>query len=82
MTEPVKANSVKVKLLFAVIFCRCTVFYFVMESFFGKKTFSSRVGAVRVKGETSLRNGTWHGLRNDIIKRIVIYNVECLKEIN
>ena len=62
----------KVKLLFAMIFCRCTVFYFVMESFFGKKRFLSRVRAVRLKGETSLRNGTWHGLRNDIIERNVI----------
>ena len=62
----------KVKLLFAMIFCRCTVFYFVMESFFRKKRFLSRVRAVRVKGETSLRNGTWHGLRNDIIERNVI----------
>ena len=62
----------KAKLLFAMIFCRPSVFYFVMESFFGKKTFLSRVRAVRVKGETSLRNGTWHGLRNDIIKRNVI----------
>ena len=62
----------KVKLLFAMIFCRCTVFYFVMENFFGKKRFLSRVRAVRVKGETSLRNGTWHGLRNDIIERNVI----------
>ena len=64
-----------------MIFCRCTVFYFVMESFFGKKRFLSRVRAVRVKGETSLRNGTWHGLRNDIIKRNVIC-AEWLEEIN
>ena len=63
----------KAKLLFAMIFCRPSVFYFVMESFFGKKTFLSRVRAVRVKGETSLRNGTWwHVLWNDIIKRNVI----------
>ena len=73
MTESVKANSVKVKLLFAMIFCRSSVFYFVMESFFGKKRFLSRVRAVRVKGETSLRNGTWwHVLWNDIIKRNII----------
>ena len=44
-----------------------------MESFFGKKRFLSLVRAVMVKGEASLRNGTWHGLRNDIIKRNVIY---------
>ena len=70
----VKANSKgKLKLLFAIIFFVVVVFfYFVMESFFGKKRFLSRVRAVRVKGETSLRNGKWHGLRNDIIKRNVI----------
>ena len=28
---------------------------------------------VRVKGGMSLRNGMWHGLRNDIIMRNVIY---------
>ena len=56
-----------------MIFCRCSVLYFVMESFFGKKRFLSRVRAVRVKGETGLRNGTWHGLWYDIIKRNVIY---------
>ena len=28
---------------------------------------------VRVKGGMSLRNGMWHGLRNDIIMRIVMY---------
>ena len=36
---------------------------------------------VRVKGGMSLRNGMWHGLRNDIIMRNVIY-AEWLKEIN
>ena len=34
-----------------------------------------------VKGEMSLRNGMWHGLRNDIIMRNVIY-AERPKEIN
>ena len=29
--------------------------------------------AVRVQGEISLRNGMWHGLRNDIIMRNLIY---------
>ena len=29
--------------------------------------------AVRVKGGMSLRNGMWHGLRNDIIMRNLIY---------
>ena len=29
--------------------------------------------AVRVKGGMSLRNGVWHGLRNDIIMRNIIY---------
>ena len=28
---------------------------------------------LRVKGEMSLRNGIWHGLRNDIIMRNIIY---------
>ena len=28
---------------------------------------------VRVKSRMSLRNGMWHGLRNDIIMRNVIY---------
>ena len=36
---------------------------------------------MRVKGEMSLRNDIWHGLRNDIIMRNVIY-AEWLKEIN
>ena len=65
MIESVKANSVKAKLLFAMIFCRYSVFKFVMESFFGKKRFLSCVRVVTVKGETSLQNGTWHGLWND-----------------
>ena len=30
-------------------------------------------GSVRVKGGMSLRNGMWHGLRNDIIMRNLIY---------
>ena len=29
--------------------------------------------SVRVKGGMSLRNGMWHGLRNDIIMRNVMY---------
>ena len=29
--------------------------------------------AVRVIGGMSLRNGTWHGLRNDIVMRNLIY---------
>ena len=33
----------------------------------------SEVLAVRVKGGMSLRNGMWHGLRNDIIMRNLIY---------
>ena len=38
------------------------------------------VVAVRVKGEMSLRNGTWHDLQNGIIMRDVISAVErmCL----
>ena len=31
---------------------------------------------VRVKGGMSLRNGLWHGLRNDIIMRNLIYAAE------
>ena len=31
---------------------------------------------VRVKGGMSLRNGMWHGLRNDIIMRNLIYAAE------
>ena len=38
--------------------------------------------AVRVKGGMSLRNGMWHGLRNDIIMRNLIYAAEWSKEIN
>ena len=30
-------------------------------------------GTVRVRGRMSLWNGMWHGLRNDIIMRNVIY---------
>ena len=37
--------------------------------------------AVRVKGELSLRNGMWHGLRNNIIMRNVKYG-KWRKEIN
>ena len=37
--------------------------------------------AVRVKGGMSLRNGMWHGLRNDIIMRNVKYG-NWRKEIN
>ena len=32
---------------------------------------------MRVKGGMSLRNGMWHGLRNDIVMWNVIY-AECL----
>ena len=35
--------------------------------------FSELTIAVRVKGVMSLRNGMWHGLRNDKIMRNVIY---------
>ena len=38
-------------------------------------------GTVSVKGGMSLWNSMWHGLRNDIIMRNVIY-AECPKEIN
>ena len=31
---------------------------------------------VRVNGGMSLRNGMWHGLRNDIIMRNLIYAAE------
>ena len=37
--------------------------------------------AVRVKGGMSLRNGMWHGLRNDIVMRNAKYG-NCRKEIN
>ena len=37
--------------------------------------------AVRVKGGMSLRNGTWHGLQNEIIMRNVKYG-KWRKEIN
>ena len=36
--------------------------------------------AVRVKGGMSLRNGLWHGLRNDIIMRNAIINAEYLNK--
>ena len=42
---------------------------------------STTVNPVRVKGGLSLRNGMWHGLRNDIIMWNVIY-AEWPKEIN
>ena len=41
----------------------------------------TKTSPVRVKDGMSLRNGMWHGLRNDIIMRNVIY-AEWLKEIN
>ena len=34
------------------------------------------INAVRVKGRMSLRNGMWHGLRNDIIMQNLIYAAE------
>ena len=36
-------------------------------------SFNRSFEAVRVKDGMSLRNGMWHGLRNDIIMRNVIY---------
>ena len=42
---------------------------------------STHLISVRVKGGKTLWNGMWHGLRNDIIMRNVIY-AEWLKEIN
>ena len=39
------------------------------------------VEPVRVKGGMSLRNGLWHGLRNDIIMQSVKYG-NWRKEIN
>ena len=39
------------------------------------------LAAVRVKGGMSLRDGMWHGLRNDIIMRNVKYG-KWRKEIN
>ena len=41
----------------------------------------SLAGTVRVKGGMSLRNGMWHGLRNDIIMQNVKYG-NWRKEIN
>ena len=38
-------------------------------------------GPVRVKGGMSLRNGMWHGLRNDIIMRNLIYGKWCKEKI-
>ena len=40
-----------------------------------KYHFSKKIALepVRVKGGMSLRNGMWHGLRNDIIMQNVIY---------
>ena len=32
--------------------------------------------SVRVKGGMSVRNGMWHGLRNDIIMQNLIYEAE------
>ena len=43
--------------------------------------FSRGRATVRVKGGKSLRNGMWHGLRNDIIMRNVKYG-NWRKEIN
>ena len=37
------------------------------------QTFDLNLRPVRVKGGMSLRNDMWHGLRNDIIMRNVIY---------
>ena len=44
-------------------------------------TVSVRFTPVRVKGGMSLRNGMWHGLRNDIIMRNVKYG-KWRKEMN
>ena len=37
------------------------------------RTLKTAPREVRVKGGMSLRNGMWHGLRNDIIMQNVIY---------
>ena len=56
-----------------MIFVVVVFFILLWKASFRKKIFLSRVRAVRVKDETSLQNGTWHGLWNDIIARNVIY---------
>ena len=51
------------------------VYWFVVEKCAEqqKETGNHRFEMVRVKGGMSLRNGMWHGLRNDIIMWHVIY---------
>ena len=48
--------------------------------FLTENTHSTSVSSVRVKGGVSLRNGLWHGLGKDIIRRNLIYGKWC-KEI-
>ena len=42
----------------------------------GLKLTCGAILSVRVKGGMSLRSGMWHGLRNDIIMRNLIYAAE------
>ena len=49
--------------------------HLVIEDYCNGMNLSSQ-GPVRVKGGMSLRNGMWHGLRNDIIMRNLIYAAE------
>ena len=47
----------------------------------GDMVLRTQLFSVRVKGGMSLRNGMWHGLRNDIIMQKVKYG-KWRKEIN
>ena len=52
--------------------CKTTKVFHVKQAFLTSKD-QITGGTVRVRGGMSLRNGMWHGLRSDIIKRNVIY---------
>ena len=53
----------------------------VYTSIWFKITLACRSDPVRVKSGMSLRNGMWHGLRNDIIMQNLVYR-KWRKEIN
>ena len=53
--------------------CMCQTCAYNSHEFKPKINITSQFKTVRVKAGMSLRNGMWHGLRNDIIMRNLIY---------
>ena len=61
--------------------CMCQTCAYNSHEFKPKINITSQFKTVRVKAGMSLRNGMWHGLRNDIIMRNLICAAEWSKEI-